>query len=132
MSEFIRRESGAKDIPALLAARAAGFKESPEYRAMRKYELDIPGVVCGAFAKYLCRLYLQPNVEQARESAQEALDLNASSIELADYVTDEIYENMDCTPETMKSFSEQLKPNALALYKRWSSDQGKSRPRQNS
>src|SRR5256885_1767993 len=103
MSEFIRRESELQKIPALLVSRVSGFRESREYRGMRDYELDIPGVVCGAFARYLVRIHAeeaagenQSATGMAVASAHEAIETLASSLETAVrcLVTDEIFENL--------------------------------------
>ena len=131
MSDFIRRESEAKKIPALLASQVRGFKESLEFKAMRRYELDIPGVVCGAFARYLFRIHEQelmnksePDAEEIKESIHRMLEQMATSPELVDYVVDEIYENIECKPEVIERIKAHLKPNALALYRRWMGEAG--------
>ena len=98
---------------------------------MRRYELDIPGVVCGAFARYLFRIHEQelmnksePDAEEIKESIHRMLEQMATSPELVDYVVDEIYENIECKPEVIERIKAHLKPNALALYRRWMGEAG--------
>lgn len=126
MSGFIQRESEFEKIPSLLTSRVSGFEESTEYREMRDYELDIPGVVCGAFARYLSRVHTveavaenQPATEMAIASAHEAIETLASSPESAVrcLLTDEIFENLNSEPEVLERIRSRLKPKALALYR---------------
>lgn len=128
MSEFTRRESQLQKIPVLLVSSVSGFADSPEYRGMRNYELDIPGVVCGAFARYFGRINAEQAANQSRsgigvaiESAHEAIERLALSQETAvrSLVTDEIFENLECEPEVLHQIKAHLKPNALALYRHW-------------
>jgi hypothetical protein len=126
MSEFIRRESELQRIPSVLVLRVSGFRESPEYRNMRDYELDIPGVVCGAFARYLGRIHAEEAAEMnqstiAVASAHEAIETLASSSETAvrSLVTDEIFESLECMPDVLDRMKSHLKPKALALYQQW-------------
>jgi len=127
MSELIWRGSELQKIPALLVSRVSGFGESPEYRKLRDYEFDIPGVVCAAFADYLGRIHQEERSERnARiiSSAHETLEMLASLPETAvrDLVTDEIYENMECKPDALERFKDQLRPSARVLYLRWIGD----------
>lgn len=128
MSEFIRRDSELENIPSLLVSRVSGFRESHEYREMRDYELDIPGVVCGAFARYLSRIHAesaaannQSAIGTAVASAHEAIETLASSPETAvrSLVTDEIFENLECKLDVLEQMKSHFKPKALALYQRW-------------
>lgn len=133
MSDFIRRQSEVQDIPSLLTSRVFGFRESPEYRELRDYELDIPGVVCGAFGRYIARIHEQAAADAsgsipdtAIASSHEVMEALASSPEPAVHslVTDEIFENLECKPEALKHFEAHLKGNILRLYKRWMRERG--------
>jgi hypothetical protein len=126
MSEFIRGESELQKIPSLLMSRVHGFKESPEFREMRDYELDIPGVVCGAFARYLGRIHAEEGAGVAVAQAHEAIEMLASSPEPAvrSLVTDEIFENLECEPDVLERIKSHLKPNALTVYRRWIGEAG--------
>jgi hypothetical protein len=127
MNKFIRRDNSLKQIPELLVTHATGFRESPEYRKLRDYERDIPGVVCSAFAEYICKIHEENVVGQDNSvrnsvySAHEALEMLASSQEaiIRELVADEIYENLDCKGEVLDSLVALLGPHSLALYRRW-------------
>jgi len=115
----------------MLASEVAGFTDSPEYRAMRDYELTIPGVVCSHFAKYLQRLHEEQiqgreseTLIRAIQSAHEVLNSLASSHETDVMVTEEIFEAFDCAPEVLERIRSHLKPSALALYRRWRGEVG--------
>jgi hypothetical protein len=132
MTDFIRHESQMQRIPTLLT-RAVGFRESPEYKELRPYELDIPGVVSGAFAKYLSRIHAEENSDAARSmahepiaSAHQALDALASSPETAvqNLVADEIFENLEGSEQVMARIEIHLLPHALSLYERWRAERG--------
>jgi hypothetical protein len=129
MTNFIWEKSKFPDVPRVLVSTVEGFEASPEYRKLPDYERDISGVVVGAFAAYLCRLHEQlqagekdDGLRMAVISAHDAIEEMAGSSESAmiDLVTDEIYENLDCKPEVLKSIQEHLKPVSLTLYQRWS------------
>jgi hypothetical protein len=124
MTDFIWRISTLQKIPTMLVSTVSGFGQSPEYRELREYELSIPGVVCGAFARYLGRIYAEGQSEQSRlavESAHEAIEALASAPETAVrcLVTDEIFENLEVEPAVRELIKSHLKPNALALYERF-------------
>ena len=86
MNEFIRNENDPQTMPSLMASNVFGFKESSAYRKLRDYELDIPGVVFGAFAEYLTHLHEQEfmgsdhgKIQTAISSAHEMVEILASS-----------------------------------------------------
>ncbi len=128
MNEFILQKNSIQEIPAFLVTRVSGFSESAEYKELRDYELDIPGVVCGVFAKYLCKMHerrleghTDESVNSAISSAHEAIEVLASSPESTsrELVTDEIYENLDCKENVLEQIRSHLKPESRALYQRW-------------
>jgi hypothetical protein len=129
MSDFLHIPSQLHAIPSLLISRVTEFKESPEYHDLRHYELDISGVVCAAFGRYLVRIYKQrelahndPSTLTAIMSAHETLECLASSHESAvrELVTDEIFESIERTPDILMLVKAELKPKALELFERWS------------
>jgi len=123
MSNFVRRRSQLEKVPTLLAERAKGFCDSPEYRELRPYEVTIPGVVCGAFAKYLQRIHEAlmkssgEGNEVAVQSAHDVLEFLSSSPESAvqELVMDEIYENLDCPPAVLTEIEKRLGTAARRL-----------------
>jgi hypothetical protein len=123
MSNFIRHKSTVQHIPSLLAG-VVGFEQSTEYQALRDYELDIAGVVCGAFARYLSRIHStigQESNSVAIDSAHDVLERLATCSESAvrSLVTDEIFENLDGEPSELEEIRKHLKPKAGALFSRW-------------
>jgi hypothetical protein len=128
MTDFVRIGLRAEQIPAFLTESVTGFKESSEHQELREYEREIPAVVCGAFAKYFCRLALEqfsegaePSVMSPIASAYAAMDTMAASPSTAvqSLLTDEVFENLDCDPALLETIRRNLKPNAAALYAHW-------------
>lgn len=114
MSNSIRRESTIPHIPRILVAEAAGFQESPEYKRLADFELDISGVVFGAFAQYLCRIHdhrlkeqNDVDIEAAIRSAHDAVEALVSTREsgVVELITDELFENLNCRTEVLADIS---------------------------
>ena len=132
MSNFIWKKSMFHEIPAFLVSTATGFRESPEYKQLADYELDISGVVVSAFARYLCRLHEQKQatdgnseLDDAIASAHHAVEVLALSKDSAvhDLVTDELFEALDCKGEVLEGLRQHLSPASLALYNVWKNRQ---------
>jgi len=126
MTDFIRVGMRSEEIPSFLTVGVAGFKDSFEYGELRDYEGEIVGVVCGAFAKYVCRLAKEHlSAERshmaALSSAHAAIEAMAASpaTEIQALITDEVFENFDCEPAVLETITRDLKPNAAALYSHW-------------
>ena len=125
MNDFLRQKHRAEGIPSFLVERVSGFRESAEYQALRPYELEIPGVVCGAFAGFLSRIHQEEGsgarakITPIAESAHQALEDMASVAEVVVYLTDEVFENLDLTPKAECEFKQHLGPNARVLYDQW-------------
>ena len=124
MTDFLLPEGQARDITTRLA-QLPGFRASAEYRGLRAYERDIPGVVCGAFADYLIRLYSgaglgSPQGDEDIRVAQHALNALATSTEssVRNIVTDEIFEKLADAPQRAK-IETGLMAEASAFYKEW-------------
>jgi hypothetical protein len=131
MNGFIILESVFPKIPSILTSDL-GFRESGEYRDLRAYELDIAGVVCGAFSRYLYRIHSDllaapesTAIGNAVASAHVVLETLASCRETAvrDLVDTEILEDFDYEPNVLESIKMHLKPNASALYRHWIEEQ---------
>jgi hypothetical protein len=89
-------------IPRFLArlGRTEGFRTSREYLDLRAYELNIPGVVFGAFAKYLMRIHegLEGVARDADiDVAHQVLEALASApgTTTEDLLRDEIFARQD-------------------------------------
>jgi len=123
MNEFIRRAKDASRLPATIVSRVIGFMESPEYGNLRQYELDIPGVVCGAFAQYVCRLFLEqreigdPRLRSALNVLEE---LSASSDpEAVELVVTEVLENLDLNCAQMVALKSVVGQRTMELIDKW-------------
>jgi hypothetical protein len=105
MNEFTHRPTEVSNLPLLLISLVPGFETSAEYQNLRPYEVDIPGVVCGAFAKYVTRLFIEME-EGQNVPLQSALVIieslsGSSDPGVVDLVLTEILEDMDLNREQM-------------------------------
>ena len=123
MSNFIRRDKDAPWIPTTLVSRVTGFAEAPEYGNLRQYELDIPGVVCGAFAQYICRLFLEQReaVDARLQNALSVLEEISLSPdpEAVELVVTEVLENMDLNKEQIAALKSISGQKTKELIDKW-------------
>jgi|SoiMethySBSTD1v2_1073268.scaffolds.fasta_scaffold13395_2 hypothetical protein len=125
MTDFLRIGMRVEQVPVFLSESVTGFKASVEYQELREYERENPGVICSAFAKYLCRIAQEQFAEgtdtPSISSAHAAMDAMAASPSTAvqSLLTDEVFENLDCDIAVVESIRRNLKPNAAELYTHW-------------
>ena len=115
-------------LPQWLVQKAPGFAESPEYKALSSADLQLPGVVCGAFAQFLSRL--QQNALTGSRSDEDAARLSAAyhvlewlatshDPDVINAVVVEIFENLDCEPDVLKAIKIHLGKASGQLYDKW-------------
>jgi hypothetical protein len=126
MSDFVRRENIRDMLHTILPLRVLGFKESPEYRGLRGYELGIPGVVSSTFGKYLQRLHEEEmkgnrseTMEKAICSAHDMLNSLAASHETDILVEEEVFESFDCPKELLDAMRQRMGPAARDLFDKY-------------
>jgi hypothetical protein len=128
MSSLIPMQRAYSRIPQLVVHTVPGFAASPEYTALGKPDLQLPGVVCGAFAKFLVRL--QQGVSAGAVRAESAAGLAASyqvveqlatsdDPEVVNAVVVEIFENLDCEPHVLEAIKARLGKVSRQLYAKW-------------
>ena len=115
-------------LPQWLAQKVPGFAESPEYKALGSADLQLPGVVCGAFSQFLSRLQQdaltgsRSDADAARLSAAyHVLEWLATSHDpdVINAVVVEIFENLDCEPHVLKAIKTHLGKTSGQLYDKW-------------
>lgn len=115
-------------IPQLCVHKVPGFAAAPEYTSLGKHDLQLPGVVCGAFAKFLVRL--QKGVIEGAVGAESAEGLAASyqvierlatsyDPDVVNAVVVEIFENLDCEPHVLEAITAHLGKVSRQLYAKW-------------
>lgn len=115
-------------IPQLFVHKVPGFAEAPEYTSLGKQDLQLPGVVCGAFAKFLVRL--QTCVIEGAMSEESTASLTASyqvmerlatsyAPDVVNAVVVEIFENLDCEPHVLEAIEARLGKISRQLYDKW-------------
>ena len=128
MSNLIPTPREYSRVPQLFVHKVPEFAESPEYTALGKHDLQLPGVVCGAFTKFLVRL--QKGVNEGAISEESAESLTASyqvmerlatsyDSEVVNAVVVEIFENLDCEPHVLEAITARLGKVSRQLYDKW-------------
>lgn len=118
--KFILVESKSAAVSEFLTQEVKGFSKSDEYLRLDDEDKRIPGIVCGAFAIYVSRIY--------RESGGESISLDSAfraieslcqwqDADVENLIVTEILENIsfnDCP-----NLLQRLGCKSLSLYKRW-------------
>jgi hypothetical protein len=115
-------------LPQLLVQKVPGFAESPEYKVLGSADLQLPGVVCGAFAQFLSRL--QKDASEGRRNKESTASLSASYQVLEWFATShdpdvinvvvvEIFENLDGEPPVLEAIKTRLGKASRQLYDKW-------------
>jgi len=115
-------------LPQLLVQKVPDFAASPEYKALESADLQLPGVVCGAFAQYLSRL--QKDTLARPRSHEDAASLSAAYRALEWFATShdpdvinavvvEIFENLDSEPHVLGAIKAHLGKASRQLYDTW-------------
>ena len=116
---FILVEGKSNTIPEFLVQEVSGFSESDEYLRLDDEDKKFPGIVCGAFANYLSRVYSKGGNAAIMESAFKAIEALSSvqDSDVENLVVTEILENIhfDEYPELIQK----LGSKSQALYERW-------------
>jgi hypothetical protein len=134
MNDFILREAQFDKLPLMLTSSVPDFKKSREYRELGDYELDIPGVVSAAFAKYIMHLYeerlMHPSGDLDNKIllAHQTLEQLAVSVEsvVQAVLTDEIFETFERDSRILKLIECDLLPMTYAAYEKWRGTNGTS------
>ena len=115
-------------LPQSLVQKVPRFAESPEYKALDSADLQLPGVVCGAFAQFLSRL--QKDAIEGIRNEEGAASLIASyqvlewcatshDPDVINVVVVEIFENLDSEPPVLEAIKTHLGKASRQLYDKW-------------
>ena len=115
-------------LPQWLVQKVPGFAASPEYQALSIADLQLPGVVCGAFAQFLSRL--QQDILTGARSDAAAASLSAAyhvlewlatshDPDVINAVVVEIFENLDGEPQVLEAIKTHLGKASGQLYDKW-------------
>ena len=115
-------------LPQWLVQKVPGFAASPEYQTLGSADLQLPGVVCGAFAQFLSRL--QQDALTGPRSEGDAASLSAAYHVLEWLATSddpdvinamvvEIFENLDGEPQVVEAIKTHLGKASRQLYDTW-------------
>lgn len=122
-------------LPDLILLEAPSFAQSEEYARLTESERGLPSVVCGAFTRYLCRLYTEidtaqrdPARSQKIAETYRAIDrlAESSDLEVVNTLVVEVYEHLDISGAALDAFRARLGQAANALYEEWA---GQRHPR---
>jgi len=117
--EFILVGSSLSKIPGMLLAEVEGFSVSEEYARLDDEDRQSPGIVCGALANYVSRVWADSGSEPVLSSAFRIVEsLSAvEDVEIQNLVVTELLENINFTdyPDLIQLMG----PKSRALYDRW-------------
>lgn len=128
MASWLPMPRAYAHLPQWFVQKVPGFAESPEYQALGSADLQLPGVVCGAFAQFLSRLQKdaltgpRSDGDAARLSAAyHVLEWLATSYDpdVINAIVVEIFENLDCEPHVLKAIKTHLGKASRQLYDKW-------------
>ncbi|WP_200348833.1 hypothetical protein [Halochromatium glycolicum] len=117
---FILVEGASNKVSEFLVQEVSGFSNSDEYLRLDDEDRKSPGIVCGAFANYISRIYGERgNAGLVLDNAFNAIE-SLSSVQDSDVenlVVTEILENIhfDEYPELIQKLGSKSK----ALHERW-------------
>jgi hypothetical protein len=128
MASWLPIPSAYAHLPQWLVHKVPGFAASPEYQALSSAGLQLPGVVCGAFAQFLSRL--QHDILTGASSEEDAASLSAAYHVLEGLATSqdpdvlntvvvEIFENLDGEPQVLEAIKTHLGKASGQLYDKW-------------
>ena len=117
---FILVEDKFKEVPDFLLQEVSGFPNSDEYLRLDDEDRKSPGIVCGAFANYISRIYGEGgNADYILDTAFNAIESLSlvQDIDVENLVVAEILENIhfDEYPELIQKLGSKSK----ALHDRW-------------
>ena len=117
---FILIQDTSSKITEFLIQQVIGFADSDEYHRLDDEDRKYPGIVCGAFASYISRIYEQGGdidliIDNAFDVIESLCLKQYSDVE--NYVVTEILENIHFNeyPELIGK----LKNKSKLLYDRW-------------
>ena len=125
MVNFILRPDNSGLILASLRRVLPQFFDAPEYVRLKNLGRDlaeIPGLVCAAFARYLCRLLEMEPAEPTLANACFNLIEEWSSHSdpnVQNYVITEIFENVRLPKLGEAYFKQRLGENSRKLFEEW-------------
>lgn len=116
---FILVEGSSDSVSEFLIQEVGEFASSEEYLRLDDEDRKSAGIVCGAFANYVSRVYGESNTNALLVDAFNTIEsLSAiQDIEVQNLVVTEILENIhfDEYPELIQKLGSKSK----ALYDRW-------------
>ena len=127
MTDFIITNRDLNNVVQVLTEGVPSFAQSDELRLLGDGLDATAGLVCGAFARFLCRLHetdsKDDSVHHQREFDQcyAMIEWMASSrdVEVRNLLVTEIYEVLADHPAILEEVRGRLRPASDALYRQW-------------
>jgi hypothetical protein len=128
MASWLQRPRAYAHLPQWLVQKVPGLAAAPEYKALGSADLQLPGVVGGAFAQFLSRL--QQDTLTGPRSDEDAARLSAAyhvlewlatshDPDVINVVVVEIFENLDCESHVLEAIETHLGKASGQLYDTW-------------
>ena len=127
VTDFIITNRDLNNVVQVLTEGVPSFAQSDELRSLAEGLETIPGLVCGAFARFLCRLHetdpKQDDSDHQREfdRCYALIEWMASSRDVAvrNLLVTEIYEVLADRHAILGEVQARLRPASHALYREW-------------
>jgi hypothetical protein len=125
---FTLHPSEYQRVPEIILVGLPAFSISHEYESLADYERSLPGVVAGAFTRFIVRLQGAERKEQLSEEDKRALADGYRVLEtlarkpdrqIQTLIRDEIFDNIRADEETLLSLERALGPQSRALFDEW-------------
>ena len=127
MTDFIITNRDLNNVVQVLTEGVPSFAQSDELRLLGEGFDTTPGLVCGAFARFLCRLHetdpehIGPHRDLEFDRCYAMIEWMASSRDVAvgNLLVTEIYEVLADRPAIVGEVRARLRPASDALYREW-------------
>jgi len=117
---FILVGNKSNTVSEFLIQEVREFSNSDEYLRLDDEDRKSPGIVCGAFANYISRIYGEGgSIDSILDNAFNAIE-SLSSVhdsEVENLIVTEIFENIHF--EEYPMLIQKLGSESMALYKHW-------------
>ena len=127
VTDFIITNRDLNNVVQVLTEGVPSFAQSEELRLLGDGSETIPGLVCGAFARFLCRLHETASKDDSADHHLEfdrcyaMIEWMASSrdAEVRNLLVTEIYELLADHATILGEVRARLRPASDALYRQW-------------
>jgi len=132
MVNFILKPDNSGIIESSLRQCAPEFFDSDEFKSLAALDpklTQLPGLLCGRFIKFFCRLLEERQVDSETQVYFDLIEswVRSNDSAVLNYVITEVFENVRLPRLGDPYFKSHLGPLARALYEEWMESPPKDR-----